>query len=390
MRPWGAFLTGFTVSAAYWPGMLSAVFVPRWAAIAVLIPLLWRVDLKAISPRVACILFVAVACSALSLVQSPSLLTGLHEFFFVLILSVAFLAAAGVDRLDDVMAGLGAGLSLSSLLIIGQLYGWSPVVQSAPPAGLFYNSEILAELAALVLVWGIVRRNWWIVAATLLPVVACDSRIAVFTVLIALAYAYMPRRMIWWGIGALVVLAPAALFLVGMDKAGSALHRFVLWGATVMAIEPIGNGLGWFEATHPLMQFAHSDVLQIVAEIGVSAIILLFLPWWILREKLGHVAERAVFVGVCFQMLVSFPLQFPATGFVAAMVAGHLLGHGSLVRVGQHHRRTDDGGSIPQSQPHGKMGLGFIGRGSSAVSVRSVFARRAGLRAPAHSAAVGG
>lgn len=382
MARWGTFFLGFLVAAAYWPGMLSAVFVPRWAAIAVFVPLLFRLDPRNLPVSLRWLLIFITGASALSILGALDRLAAIKEMIFILVLAATLIAGSGLKSLDHLVFGLAAGLAISSAMVIPQIYGWNGLPRtSGGPVGLFFNSEVMAEFAALILVWGIVRRNGWIVAASILPVMFCQSRVAWLAVAVALVWAYWPkpvaaRMLLVCSIG---LAAVAAIFLMGIDKMVSADHRIVLWIATIMAFEPMGNGLGWFQAAHPIEQFAHSDVLQAIAEIGYGAAAIFVIPFIILREK-GFHAERAVFVAVCVEALVSFPLHLPATGFVAAVVSGYLLGRGRLVRVGVDHRRVEDGGSLQRPDAAGGLLGGAGRRGGGAVSLRSLPAGRPGLR----------
>lgn len=392
MRPWGALLTGFAVSTAYWPGILSSVFVPRWAAIALLVPLLWRFDLRDVSRPILWAVAILLTGSVLSLVQTPDAMTGLYELFLVLILAVAFVGGAGLARLDDVMAGLALGCAVSSVVVVAQLNGWRGVPGAGGfPPGLFYNSEMLAEFAALVLIWGLVRRQPLIVLASIVPVIFCGSRIAVLAVAVAMLYAWWPRRH-WVGLLALTGLAVAAVAMIvylGDFKIQTAGHRVTLWLATVMSFEILGNGLGWVQIAFPVERFSHSDVLQMFAEIGVFALPVVCFPYLIFRNTEADLAARAVFMGICFEALVSFPLHFPATGFVAAVAAGHLLGRGRMVFLGQHHGGNQDGVGVQRSDAADGAPYGAGGRGGGSIPVRSIFAWGTRLRALQYQASGG-
>lgn len=390
MRPWGTVVTGFAVSAAYWPGLLSAVFVPRWALIAILVPLLFTPDWRRLPPGVAAGLFCFLGCAGLSIFLSPDRLTGLYDYILLLVLALAFMAAAHLERLDGLMTGLAIGLVPSTVVVVMQMYGWRGVPMAGTlPSGLFFNSEVMAEFAALMLVWAIARREWWIVAVALVPVLACQSRIAVLSVLCGLLYlAWRPDRRLIMAVFGLLLVAGAifAVVMLGQYKLGTAAHRIVLWGATVMSLAPLGNGLGWAQVAFPIERFVHSDLLQMLAEIGPAVILVLFVPWLAFRGERRDVAERAVLVAVGIQAAVSFPLHFPASGFVAACVAGYLLGTGRLVRVGQPDGGTENGGRICGPDAAHRLAYAGIAGGGGTVSAGSPSARGAGLRAFLHPA----
>lgn len=384
MTRWGTFVLGLTVALAYWPGLLSAAFVPRWAAMAVLVPLVWRLDGAALSPAVKAGAAVFMGCCAFSLFLSPDPLGGGHDLMLIAILLMVFVGASGLERLDELFAGLGLGLSASSVAAVAQGSGWNglPMI-GATPAGLFLNSEILAEFAALLLLWGVLRRHWLVVCCAVLPVILCDSRVGWLSVLLGLGYAAWPQRRLYQVLvlAALLGVFAAALVLMGEYKFGTAGHRITLWIATIMSFDWLGNGLGWYQTAFPGPRFAHSDALQAVSEIGPGALLLFAVPILIYRGVRIHVAERAVFAAVCLQVAVSFPLHFPATGFVAAAVAGWLLGAGRLVRMGHVIGRSAD---VTHFQRAGNAGGGNAGagrRGSLALPVRFLSPWHAGIRA---------
>lgn len=391
MNRWGTRLLGFLVSAGYWPGMLSAVFVPRWAVIAVLVPLLWQINPANLKPKIAGILAFLIAAAAISIPLSPDKMGGVYELFFVLILAVTLIGASGLESIDGAMIGLGIGLIPSSVIVVMQMIGYSPVPQiSHFPSGLFYNSEVLAEFAVLVLLWGLLRRNWWIAAASVISVAVCGSRISWAVLCASLIYASAPRSkwLLASAVGVLFIAAVATVFILGPGKMISADHRIVIWLATILAFEPFGNGLGWFQVAHPVEMFAHSDVLQMIAEIGLGAVVIIWLPIQALRGK-DHVAERTVFFGVCMEAVVSFPLHLPATGFVAALTAGFLLSRRDMVRVGVDHGRVEDGYGLQRQVSIYGLPAGRIGFSRFALSIRSFFTGRTGQRLAEHQASGG-
>lgn len=58
---------GFLVAVAYWPGLISAAVVPRWAILAVALPLLSWLDPRQIRLGIAGALVVLLLAIAISL-----------------------------------------------------------------------------------------------------------------------------------------------------------------------------------------------------------------------------------------------------------------------------------------------------------------------------------
>lgn len=379
---------GFAVTTAYGPGMLSPGYVARWGVIAVGLPLLMSIDPRRVVLSVRWILaFVLVAALIPTVLVSPDQAGGLLEFFYILLLCLALFAGAQLDRLDGLMIGVGIGLIPTAVLAVTQRFDlWSPLPQFGVASGLFYNSEVMAEFAVMPLLWGIVacikapRRWWWLVAVSFVPVAISGSRISMAMVVIGLLTIIPHWR--WRLLAAALALIAAAVLVdhVGIGNVRSLDHRLTLWGATFLSWNLFGHGLGWYQASYPYEQFAHSDALQAVAEIGIAAFALLGIVWVALKSKRGGNAERALFIGMLVQCVVSYPLHFPASGFMLAVVAGFLVGSGAALRMVVDQRGSDDdgGAECADETGHGYR-AGFPGR-SRSVSVRSVHQAAARLQ----------
>lgn len=372
---------GFAVATAYWPGMFSAAFVPRWAVVAVGVPLAADLDPIRIPDWCRWLLLFLLAACAVSLLGSPDPRMGGLELIYIVLLCGAFLWGAQLETLDDLMTGLAVGLGIST---VGALYYWWDL-SGAKPSGLFYNPEVFAEFAALVAVWTVVRGRWWLALLALPPVLICSSRIAMMATAGAILWAFRPRSKALMAVLALAFVAVSigSVLFFSFHKAASADYRLTIWGATIMAMTPAGNGLGWFDAAHPAEEFAHSDVLQALAEIGLPAVLLAAIPIMAFAGRQGNRAERAVFFAGCLMVCVSFPLHMPAQGFVIAVVAGHLLGIRPLLGVGDDHSRTYDEGAFRRSNAPHRRNFGFGGCSGGAESAGSNAAGEAALCAAA-------
>jgi hypothetical protein len=323
---------GFTVSTAFLPFQLEGDFVPRWAVIAVGIPLVSKLDPRALSEPIWLLLGFLLFVCAISLVQSPFFLVGMNDMVFVVILSLAFLMGAGLETVDDLMAGLGYGVAATAALVSIQYFSqWSPFpVGSISPAGLFYNSEVMGEFSSLVLVWMVAKRRYVLGAAAAVALALSFSRIGLAAAVIGAVVAWRPRMRVLLPLIAAVLVAGVALLI--FTKFSSSFHRVILWGATAMSFTPLGRGLGWASLAFPEEEFSHSDALQAIVELGIGGLALLLIPIAAFRGKRAGHAEHALFAAVLVEVLVSFPLHFPASGFVAAVVAGFMAGLGPDVR----------------------------------------------------------
>lgn len=378
---------GFAVSTAYWPGLLSAAFTPRWGVIAIGIALVSTLDPRNVPEHIRWVLSFLIALGAVSLLGSPDPRAGTLELIYIVLLCGVFLLGASLERLDGLMTGAGWGLVASSAIAAAEWFGWVPwfLWGQQGPAGLFHNSEVFAEFAALVFVWALFTQRWVFAVAGAIAIAACQSRVAILASMVGAAYVLCPRswtRAAAWAV-LLAAVAAAMLVYMGAGKASSADHRIILWGATIMSITLAGKGLGWFQASYPYETFAHSDVLQALAEMGVGAAALVVIPITILWRKRGSNAERAVFVAACVECAVSFPLHFPASGFIAAVVAGYLVSIRPVVCMGDRVSGIEDGVGLHRGYATELTGFADSGRRGSPLPARPRAARQAALYPPA-------
>lgn len=323
MSPFGWY--AFLASIVFWPGIPALATVPRWAVIAVGLPLVSRLDLSEVEPSYLHMLFAGLVWASVGLAWTPDPLAGCLQLFYLLTLCLVFVAVAAAD-FDDIMCGLLAGVGVSAIVVLTQLAGHSPVAQFAPPAGLFFNRDILAEFAAPVTVWAVLTlRRRWLSAALIALLAILHSRSAALAA--ALGFVYASRLSLTGKLYLLsgIIVASIAAFIFG--DAISAHQRIEIWRTTLTHLNLFGHGLGWFQVTFPLYQTSHSDLLQLIAELGIGSLAWLLIPIRMFAEARGSVVQRAVLLTCCVEAAVSFPLHEPMGGFVFAVAAGSLAGH---------------------------------------------------------------
>jgi hypothetical protein len=363
----------FLVAVAFWPGLMDPAVTPRWAVLAVGLPLASRLDPRNIDPFLLGLAGMGTLWALWTLIAaSPNRAIGGYELSHFLILGLAFLAGAGLKSLDGVMTGLALGIGVSATVCVAQLFGYDGVDQrmGSVPAGLFYNREMLAEFVAPVLVWTSLRRRKIALRLALnhqtaivdvagrvsgrrrraadpsslalaslpaAPLLFCQSRLAVLAVACGLLYGW--RASMGRKLAALISVAgagAASIFWLGEWKMVTAATRIGEWLMAIRNLTPFGLGLGWFrDHTFPDPSSAHSEPLQLMVEMGVGSLFWLAIPaviWW--RGAGGRV-ERAVFLAICVEAALSFTLHQPAAGFVAAVGAGFMARRRSLVRMGE-------------------------------------------------------
>lgn len=374
---------GFAVTAAYWPGMLSPGYATRWAAILIGIALFTSMEPRNTPEPIRWALGFLLAFGLVATVfASPDPMGGYLEIFYVVILCLALVAGAGMDRLDPLMTGVGIGLIPSAVLCVMERYQiWRPFPIYGEAGGLFVNSEIMAEFAVIPLIWALLSRKWWIAAIAVVPVAMCTSRVAGLMILFAFAYSIWPKS--WWVRLGIIVAIPAsivaAIAVLGIGNPTSLDHRMTLWLATLFAWNQYGHGFGWFQFAHPFEQFSHSDVLQVVAEVGIAGFALLIIPVMAFRRKRGTNADRATFAAALLACAVSHPLHFPGTGFLIAVLAGLLVSDRDRLLGVLYLGRPQDDGRSHGTDATGHRHFGGLRGGRGPVSVRPVYPAAASM-----------
>ena len=354
-RAWAAF--GFALMTAYVPGIMGMATTPRWD-VGALLALVWFFvprGTMAVSHWIGLIL---LGCLSLSLlfIGGDARLDGVNEALQLTIIAVAFVMGGRIDNARPLIAGCITGLAVNSCVVIAEACGWHGVEEAyGVPAGLFFNQDRLAAIAAMVLVAAIVLR-WLLVSLPLIaPCLIFTHSAAAWLAVIVCVYVMAKdlrpstRRMVRIG---LVVIACAAIAL----KLGtiSTDARVSLWSDTVRQLSFFGHGLGSFRDLfvqheiaydfarfHDRPEHPHNEWLWLAFCGGVLATVIgyAFAGTLYLEGK----DEPLVIVLVAFLVLslVAMPLHDPATAILAACVAGHCVGRRRLV-VGV----ADDGGVL--------------------------------------------
>ncbi len=336
-------LLGFLSATLFWPGLPSEALAPRWAAIAVGVPLVSALNLQFASAKLLCLWGGGLMLAALSLLWSVDPLGGALDLYRLALIGLVMLAARQLSNLDRTMAGVGWGLAISAGLCLFQIFGLSPVDQAAAPAGLFVNRDILAEAAAPVFVWAFLTRRWVLAVWLVIPLILSGSRVGLLATgagIFAISTAKI-RITAYALVGCLL-----AAFVISLDpgKVATAWARIEIWRSALGMIRPFGAGLGSFASTYPGYEYAHSDLLQIVAELGLGAVPFIALAFVLVRASWRvHPAIRAAAVVLGIECIVSFPLHLPTTAFLAGVLAGGMVGCGTGPRFDEPYGSVSDG-----------------------------------------------
>ena len=309
---------GFFVAAAVWPYFSSSNAL-RWIVIAAFLPFVRVVDLRAIGPAAFWILIAWLAWAAIGLLWSPDPAGGAFELAHFALLAGVMIAAAGIDDIEDTIAAFGWGLVVA---LVASLFVPDRV-----------GSAFLVETAGPIVAWAAVTRRWALLLPLALAVALGGSRIALAA---AAAGLLFDRRWRWVAISALVF---ATVLFMRTGKMHSALERIFIWRVAAHDLSWLGSGLGSFDARHPIMEYAHSDLLQAWFEGGLLGLVLLAALGGFAFAGGRRRSDLAVAAALGVEIMVAFPLHLPASGFLAAVVAGGMArGRSGLLLCGLERR----------------------------------------------------
>lgn len=316
----------FLVSIAFIPTIMSSAILGRWAVIAIGVPLVapLRWDLP---QWIKVSLVIGLSWAAASILIAPDRLDSLLQLFFMACLVGVVGVASQQSSLDSSLEAMCWGVGVSLIFCVFGADGEPIVAQGTPGyAGLFYNSEVLCEFAAPLAVWAIAKSRLHLATICVSPILLNNSRLSYVIIIVGTMVAFWPKA--WkWRITLLAMTGSVASAVVyamtiGGGRFGSALLRMAVWIVAAMEITPAGHGFGWYRAVHTT-EFAHSDIIQALTELGIGA--LFFAPIAIrgLRNTEAR-AEHAAFFVLCIELAVSFPLHVPGAAFMVALLAGYL------------------------------------------------------------------
>lgn len=320
----------FAVAAAYWPGMPDAGMQPRWMLITLAPLMLWKT--KATSLTLGHLFGVAaISWAALSLLWTSNIYDGAGLLMQMILLACVFVLGTRIE-LRPCIIGFGWGIALSGIVAGIQL--WRPIAPSigSGSAGLFVNSDLLGQAAALAIIGSIIYRHYWP-----LPLLACAMFLAQSRtgyIAFGISVLFWARRQKWSGsrIAVLGGVALAALTIVWITKHPTDSIRLDTLRDTVNGLTWFGHGLGSYQTTFAeqaiyrdtLMHnpvWTHCDPLQLLYELGPGALFIFALFGLAL---LAQSSAAILLGGIVVESLFSFPFYAPTTAFLAALCLGHL------------------------------------------------------------------
>lgn len=311
----------FIASIAFWPGVIDSALSPRWAILAIGIPVMLL--LKSKSGRIKSPLrglgFLFLLCVSISLFWTPDVYTGIYDLTHLLILSSAVVLGAELDNLDEVWKGLYCGVVVNIGILFLQYIGWSPVVGMTTAAGLFVNKEILAETALIAFVAALVCKHYKIAALMIVPILVCQSRTVWLASIVVITLVYVRNYKL---LILLIVVGISSMTALNYTQSiDSFNHRIEMWSIVLSSLKLFGHGIGSWVSQYPLYEYVHNELLQSVYEIGIFTLIPVFIVFQLLRKYI-HDSEYFIFVSIVAVSFFWFPYHMPITGFVTALAVG--------------------------------------------------------------------
>ena len=331
-QPLAIGLFTFALAIGYVPWTSGGATVPRWALMA-LTPLFLYGKARWSAAHCAGIGLIGYAFASLAWTENVA--DGLGFSYQLVLLILVFNLGARLQNLAPAALGLGIGLQFCGAATLYQHYIDQRLFASSMTinSGTFINCDIAAEVTALVFVWLICERIWWLLPGLMPMLIYPQSRTAWAMIAgAAMVWIWNRDKLIAMCFIVLMVAVASMLFLTGYKQFDLGI-RFGLWRDTFAGLTWLGHGIGSFQTAFPYYaehidtmmthaEYAHSDLLQTVFELGVGSIFLFaFLALCLIGQD---ETAKLVFVAFCFCLLGDFPLRTPISPFIGALVAGYL------------------------------------------------------------------
>lgn len=328
-------VTIFLAMVAYLPSVLSATIVGRWVVLSLgMGALLLTLPRPLLGPghRAAAMLFL---WASLSLIWSVSPFDTLGELLHWLVLGVLFLTASQYRNPEMILVAVVLGLCVSLSFALIQMQGAIPVLVTDVPGGLFLSRNALGEIAAVALVWALLRRAWAFVLPPFILVVLSSSRGALLACLVGgLYWMWGTQRNRWAVIPVILSFVVGGLFVTWYrDSSLEAIYlRLDMWNLTLSNLTFLGYGLNTFAALAPQYEFSHNDTLQLAFELGIGALFGLPVLAYAIRRQLP---EAGALLSLTAASMVSFPLHHPMGAALMAILSGYCCGVNDRARRGE-------------------------------------------------------
>lgn len=336
---------------AYWPGISGVATTARWdvaALLAVVLFFLPRTRLS--SPHYFGLVLLGwmFASIAWNSGGTDGRLDGVNEAMQLVLVATAFAVGSRLSDLRFLLIGAANGIWINGVVAIGQYAGfdWWGVIQAkdGSAAGLFYDKDRLAAVAAMVAVGTLAIPEIRLMAVLTLPaLLLTGSRSAWLALAVALPCMApsISARIIT---GAVAALVCALVAVHGIGPSGH--ERLAIWQDTIANLNFFGHGLGSFREvflqTAKTYDFSywqsrpeapHNEPLWIAFEGGVPAVALAMAFALSLWRAAAEYPERGMLACLGVLALFAMPLHDPATVILGAIVAGSVAARHDLARI---------------------------------------------------------
>ena len=327
------FLLGLIAAVCFVPGYTGAYIPTQWVLGSCLLPLaLWR---RGPWTHLHWVGVGFLSYAALSMAWAADYYDGIWGLWLLSMIALSFWLGTTLPSMDSLLKGLALGLAVSSAVAVAQLWGWAH--WSWKPSGLLFNSVILGETCALVIV-GLVSRGLWLWIPGILPAfVLSQSRGAILLLAMGLVFIYMRRPLV------LLCIALGLTWTITYFPADSDILRLIIWNTTIHHLSLFGWGSGSFlglfiGVEHP--EYAHNDFLQLWFEYGVGSLALAYILAVCLLRTNQH--EWPILATFCVAALFSYPFYTPLLALLGACAAGRCARDWDLSRRIRERCRLDN------------------------------------------------
>lgn len=337
---------GFLLAICFDPHLWTAATQPRWALLAVALPLLCAFS----SPnhfelsKLLGLLFIAWA--SLSLIWTANILDGFGELIWILIIAQAYIYGNRLFSLASIFTGLALGITVSSAILIipalRDLFVNSIVL--VYPHGLWGNRNMMGEIAVLTLLGCLVYQRYWYIPG-LLPAIffykpeimsGTPSRGALLA-LVAGIGTWLWSRSKWQAcvFAGIVFVGGAAFVALDHSHGSAANERLQVWEAVYSGTNLAGRGLGSLYTLAPYLSpiwdtaerridHAHNEFIEILFELGIFGATL-YVAIIAIALRSASDSCRVILVGFLVISMFAFPWHIPANAFVGGLVMGHAI-----------------------------------------------------------------
>lgn len=331
------FWLGLVLPLAYIPSVTGSIIPSGWVFLSAVLPfLLWsRTEITAGHWIGAA--FLVIGFASISWSTQPQ--SGIETMWHWSVLGMAFCVGARQESVEPFFRGLGIGMLINALIaVLGLLrVVYIPSVAVYPSqAALFFNPNMLGETAAIILIGLLWQRQWLLACGPAICLALSQSRLGLVAFFVVAVALIVPSRL--RGLVGACGLALVVLLFLFKDGLTAVTVRTDIWSAAFPYLRVIGNGAGslLMETKYGMVEHLHNDLLELVFEFGIFAVVPLALIAWAFIRAPEHRPVIATFSVIA---LASFPSFLPVSGAVVAFVAGNAYRARHMVRADSVLRR---------------------------------------------------